>query len=194
MLPAWIPQLSRGLLALALGIVIVFTLEHTPAFGLATFGAFAVLSGGVLLVGTLRGDYGVPVGATLVAQGIVTVAAGVVALALVTAGPVALGLVLGGWGLVAGALEMVSGIRARGRSPIARDWILGGALTLVLGLVALVFPAEFSQAFSGDKGVQGVLTGPVVIIGVLGAWAMLVGVLQTISAVSLRGAARPVSA
>ena len=54
---AWIAQLARGVLALVLGVTITLTLEHSPLFGLLTFGGFAVLSGAVLLVATLRGAY-----------------------------------------------------------------------------------------------------------------------------------------
>ena len=57
MVAAWIAQLARGILAVALGVTIALTLEHTPLFGLVTFGVFAVLSSVVLLVATLRGDY-----------------------------------------------------------------------------------------------------------------------------------------
>ncbi|MEO5535035.1 MAG: DUF308 domain-containing protein [Pseudolysinimonas sp.] len=189
MVAAWIPQLSRGILALALGLVITLTLEHSPAFGLLTFGVFAALTGAVLVVGTLRGAYAGRMSAAFVAQGAISVVAGVVSLGLAPTGTtVTFAVLVGVWAVVAGMLETVSGIFSRGRLLIARDWIIAGVLTAVLGAVALLVPPDFVQPFSGQKGVSGTLTASVILIGIVGAWAILVGVLQTISAVTLRTA------
>lgn len=190
MVPAWIPQLIRGVLALALGILVTLTLDHAPVFGLVTFGVFAVLAGGALLVGAIRGGYGGRMAASFTAQGALTVAAGVVALALSSAGMTAYALIVGSWALTAGILELVSGIVSRGRSSFARDWVITGVLTIALAAVAFLVPPDFVQAFSGDRGAAGVLTASVILVGVVGAWAILVGVLQVISAVSARGVSR----
>lgn len=187
MVPAWTLQLARGILALGLGVTIALTLAHTPAFGLTVFGAFALLSGAVLVVAGLRSAYGGRMRGLVLTQGAVTLAVGVVALTNVGADTRFLGLVVGVWALVAGAQETLAGILARATSPLARDWLIGGILTLALGVVALVLPADFVQTFVGEReGSAGTLTAPVVLIGVLGAWAVLTGVLQTISAVSVR--------
>ena len=67
-----------------------------------------------------------------------------------------------------GALELVSGIRAR-RRVAARDWILTvGALTVLLAIV-LIMPPDIADRFTGDKGVEGMLTSPIIVVGVLGA-------------------------
>lgn len=187
MVPAWIAQLTRGVLALALGVTITLTLAHTPVFGLLTFGAFAVLSGGILLVAALRGTYAGRMRPAFLAQAGVTLAAGLVALVFSGAGIAFLAILVGAWAVVVGVLEGASGILGRSASPLGRDWLITGILTVVLGLVALLLPPDFVQAFSGDKGVSGTLTSSVILIGVLGAWAILVGVLQTISAISVRG-------
>jgi hypothetical protein len=49
-----------------------------------------------------------------------------------------------------------------------------------------VTPPDISDAFQGDKGVEGLLTSPIILIGMLGAWAVITGVLQAISAASPR--------
>lgn len=183
---AWIAQLARGILALALGVTITLTLEHTPVFGLLTFGVFALLTGVVLFAGTLRGAYAGRMRAAFLAQGLATFAAGVVALAVPGGGVAFLAFVVGGWALLAGLLEGASGILTRKLSPLARDWIIAGVLTVALGAVALLMPTDFVQAFSGEKGVSGTLTSSVILIGVIGLWAILVGVLQTISAITVR--------
>lgn len=188
MVAAWIAQLARGILALALGVTITLTLEHTPAFGLVTFGVFAVLAGLVVLGATLGGAYAGRMRAGFLVQGVATVAAGVVALAVPGGGVAFLAYLVGAWAVVAGLLEGASGILARRLSPLARDWLIAGVLTVALGAVAFVLPPDFVQAFAGDRGVSGTLTSSVILIGVIGVWAILVGVLQTISAITVRSA------
>lgn len=193
MVAAWIIQLARGILALALGVTITLTLDHTPVFGLVTFGGYAVLAGVVLLAGVLFGAYAQPRRAGFLAQGAATVVAGGLALAVPGGGVAFLAYLVGTWALVAGLLEGASGVLSRRRSPLARDWVLAGALTVALGAVAFLLPPDFAEAFAGESGVAGTLTSSVILIGVIGAWAVLVGVLQTISAVTVRStrASRP---
>jgi uncharacterized membrane protein HdeD (DUF308 family) len=185
---AWIAQLARGILALALGITITLTLEHTPVFGLVTFGVFAVLAGVVLVGASLFGAYAGRMRAGFLTQGVATAAAGIVALAVPGGGVAFLGYLVGAWAVVAGVLEGASGILARKLSPLARDWVIAGALTVALGLVALLLPPDIVQTFAGERGASGTLTSSVILIGVIGVWAILVGVLQTISAVTVRTA------
>jgi uncharacterized membrane protein HdeD (DUF308 family) len=183
---AWIAQLARGVLALGLGIAITLTLEHSPLFGLLTFGAFAVLTGLVILVSTLRGAYAGRMRPAFLVQALATLAAGIVAFAVPTGGVAFLAFLVGAWAVVTGLLEGASGILMRSALPLARDWIITGALTVVLGVVAFALPPDFVQAFSGEKGNSGTLTSSVILIGVIGAWAILVGVLQVISAITVR--------
>jgi uncharacterized membrane protein HdeD (DUF308 family) len=185
-LAAWIAQLARGILALALGLTISLTLEHTPGFGLLTFGVFAVLGGAVLLAAVLFGAYAGRRRGTFLVQALATVAAGIVALSVPNGGVAFLAYLVGAWALVAGLLEGASGILARKLSPLARDWIIAGVLTVALGAVALLLPLDIQQSLVGEKGATGTLTSSVILIGVIGAWAILVGVLQTISAVTVR--------
>lgn len=186
MVAAWIAQLARGILAVALGVTIALTLEHTPLFGLVTFGVFAVLSGVVLVGATLRGDYAGDRRLTFLAQAAVTVVAGAVALAVPTGGVAFLAILVGAWAVLTGLLEGASGILSRSRSSLARDWTLTGGVTVLLGVVALVLPRDILQAVAGEKGAAGLLTSSVILVGVIGAWAVIVGVLQVISAVSVR--------
>jgi uncharacterized membrane protein HdeD (DUF308 family) len=109
-----------------------------------------------------------------------------VALAVPTGGVAFLAIVVGVWAIVTGLLEGASGILTRAVAPLSRDWIITGVLTVALGLVAVLLPPDFVQAFSGERGNSGTLTSSVILIGVIGAWAILVGVLQVISAITVR--------
>jgi uncharacterized membrane protein HdeD (DUF308 family) len=189
----WTVTACRAGLALVLGLAITFTGGHSAGFGLVAFGAFGVLAGVVLLLGALLALHGTVRGSFLV-QAVVTLAAGIAAIAVVTSAPkrddvIALVGIVSAFGIVTGALELVTGLRARRRDGSARDWILIGALTALLGVAFLVVPPDYSQALGGIQKITGTLTASVVLVGLLGAWGIVVGVLQAISAVSLRGTA-----
>ncbi|HEX7835008.1 MAG TPA: DUF308 domain-containing protein [Pseudolysinimonas sp.] len=184
MLDAWIISAGRAFLALALGLAITFTAGHTAAFGLVAFGAFAVASGLLLAAGSFGPRAEAISRTSFRAQAVVTVAAGIAALVLPGGGIGYLVWILSGWAIVAGALELVSGIRARGRAGAWTDWVTVGGLTVVLGAVVLIIPPDIADRFSGDKGVEGLLTSSIIIVGLLGGWAVVTGVLLAIAAAS----------
>jgi uncharacterized membrane protein HdeD (DUF308 family) len=187
---AWIAQLARGVLALALGITITLTLDHSAVFGLLTFGAFAVLTGAVILLSTLRGAYAGRMRPAFIAQAVATLVAGVVALVVPTGGVAFLAFLAGAWAIVAGLLETASGILSRSFVPLARDWILTGALTLGLGLALVLIPRDLVQNFTGPDHVARALTASIVDVGILGAWAAIVGIQLGIATITLRSEAR----
>lgn len=184
MLPSWTIPAGRAVLALVLGVAIAFSTGHTAAFGLVVFGGYAVLAGALLLVAWFGPRAPTEARATFRAQGAVTLVAGVAALAQPGGGMAYLVWVLSGWAIVTGALEATSGIRFRGRVAAWADWLATGLLTLVLGAIVLILPPDFVQEFVGEKGVTGVLTSGIVVVGLLGAWGIVTGVLQAISAVT----------
>jgi len=169
----WVVPAVRAVVALAAAAVITFTRDaHTATFGLIVFGVFAIVEG--LATGVLSALLaGRRITRVLFAvQGAIGVVAGVLALVLPSSG---LGLFLylvTVWAALTGILELYNGVRERGRDAAARDWLITGALTAVLALVLLFVPAD-----------------AVLAIGLLGAWAVIVGVFQGIGAATLRSAA-----
>jgi uncharacterized membrane protein HdeD (DUF308 family) len=184
MLDAWILSAGRAFVALALGLVITFTTGHTAAFGLVAFGVFAVTSGLWLAAGTFGPKAEPMTRAAFRAQAVVTIVAGIAALVLPGGGIGYLIWIVSGWAIVTGALELVSGIRARRRATAWVDRVTVGALTLLLGAVVLVIPPDIADRFIGEKDVEGMLTSPIIIVGVLGGWAIVTGVLLAIAAAS----------
>ena len=69
---------------------------------------------------------------------------------------------------VTGLLELVAGLRRRGDAS-RRDWMIVGGLTVVLAIVMLLIPAD-----------------PVLAVGLLGAYAVIIGVYLAIAGLSLR--------
>ena len=182
----WLAPLSRAVPALVLAIAITFSGDHSVAYGQSAFGVFGVVTAAVLLASATRADREIRVIAVL--HGIVTAVAAVAALVV----PPALGvfvLIVSGWAVISGALEAVDGFRFRRIRRVARDWLTTGILTLLLAVVFLAMPQDYAQPWEvTEKGstVAGVVTSDIVLVGVLGAWAAIVGVQLAIAAVSLR--------
>jgi len=176
----------RAVVALIIGFAITFTPAHSAQFGLVAFGIFAVIEGAILGAGafgdrTERHSRGL-----FVVQGVLTVIAGIAALVLPEGGVHYYVWVVSAWAIVTGALELVSGIRARGRTGAARDWMILGTLTLILAIAFLVVPPDYNQPLGGLEQIRGELTASVVLVGMFGAWAIVAGVLLGIAAVSTR--------
>ena len=186
-MPVWVVPALRAVVALAVGFAITFTPAHSSTFGLVAFGLYAVAAGAILLAGSLgsRGDRASR--GLFLTQGVVTVLAGVASLVLLDGGVHYFVFVVSAWAILTGALELVSGLRARTRLPAARDWIILGGLTLLLAIGFLVVPPDYSQTLGGIEQIKGQLTASVVLVGLFGAWAIVAGVLLGISAVSARG-------
>jgi uncharacterized membrane protein HdeD (DUF308 family) len=195
---SWIAPLLRAVPAIALAVVVTFSADHSATLGLATFGAFAAFSGAVIVVFALRQDAGIARALSLV-QGGLGVVVGVAALAVTGGGLSYLVFLVSAWAVVTGFIEVYLGVRAR-RSPaadakaISRDLTFAGGLTVVLAIIVLVVPPDFSQPFTGPDGVARELTASVIIVGLLGAYWAVLGVFLVIAALSLKWADAPTPA
>ncbi|RLP75262.1 hypothetical protein D9V32_10220 [Mycetocola tolaasinivorans] len=190
---SWLVPLSRAVIAAVVALVITFSSDHSPSLGLTAFAAYALIEGAIQLVWGARN---VPArfgrGATR-AQGAIGVIAGILALIVLLAIPsahlVGLLALVGGWALITGVLELVGGLRARGRLGNARDWIAVGGFTLLLAIAVLLVRPEFVHNFGGDGKVPpGVLNASIMTVGLFGAYAAIVAAYQAIAALSLKWA------
>lgn len=190
--PYWPVPLVRAVPALMVGLAITFSADHTALFGLLAFSAFAALSGLVLAWGALRMPDRVQRGVA-VAQAALAILSGALALVFCTSGAGTLFLLVVSFAASTGFLELYLGLRARGRHPASRDWIAAGAMTALLAIAVLLVPADYALPWHAeDKGVEvsGVLTSEIIVVGVLGAYAILLGVYLAIGGLSARWAAQ----
>jgi len=167
--PYWVVPVLRGALAIVPAVVITFSQDHSPALGLAVFGVWAVVSGVLTGALSLRLVDDRLIRALFAVSGLVTAIAGLLALMLPATLGVLVVLVVS-WAAVTGMIELIAGLRSRGRSGASRDWVAVGAATALAAVVFLIFPLD-----------------PVSIVGLLGAYLVIVGVLLVIGGVSLRG-------
>ena len=187
----WPAQLLRAIPALAVGLVITFSADHTALFGLIVLGVFALVTGVLIGWGALRLDER-HLRATSLVLAVVAALCGVAALVFSTTGPGTLFLLVIIFGAATGFLELYLGLRGRGRHDAARDWLTVGVLTALLAIAVLLVPADYSlPRAADDKGaaVSGVLTSQIIVVGILGAYAILVGVYLAIGGLSARWSA-----
>ena len=169
----WVVPVVRGLLALVPAAIITFSQNHSPEFGLLVFGAWAIVAG--LVVGALSirliGDRGIR--SLFLVTAVVTVVAGLLAVSVPGALPFLLYLV-SVWASVTGFVELYAGLRARGRTAAARDWIAAGGFTALLAIVFLLLPPDVVTA-----------------VGLLGGYLVILGVYLVIGGFSLKWATAP---
>ncbi|PYY32588.1 hypothetical protein DEJ16_03985 [Curtobacterium sp. MCJR17_055] len=174
-------------------MVITFSPNHSAGFGLVLFGVFALVDGAVLAWGStsrLPGDDRSRRSGT--AQAALSIVAGLAAIACSGLGLPALITVVVCSAVLTGALELSQGLRARGRSPFARDWTTVGALTLLLAVAFLVTPPDYSQQLGGVERVTGTLDASIVLVGLLGAYLAIAAVFHLIAGLSHKwGTAAP---
>jgi uncharacterized membrane protein HdeD (DUF308 family) len=166
----WLVPVLRAVPALVVGLVITFSEDHSPRVGLIAFGAFAVVTGVIILAGSLRLIARGAVRGALVTQGVIATVCGIAALALWASGVGVLLLIVTVYTALTGVLEIYAGLRTRGRAP-ARDWLTVGAYTAAAAIVFVLIPPDSILA-----------------TGLVGAYGIILGVFLLIAGLSLRWA------
>ncbi|WP_439693517.1 DUF308 domain-containing protein [Curtobacterium sp. SP.BCo] len=192
----WPIPVLRAVPAAIVALVITFSSNHAAGYGLLLFGGFAVVDGLVLLAaGTTRLTADDRSRRTTTAQAVLTLVAAIAAFACNGLGLPAFIAVIVAWAVLTGALELTQGLRARRRSPFARDWTTIGGLTLLLAVAFLVTPPDYSQQLGGVEQVTGTLDASIVLVGLLGAYLAVTAVFHVIAGLSHKwGTAAPAAA
>ncbi|MFA5567794.1 MAG: DUF308 domain-containing protein [Trueperaceae bacterium] len=166
----WWAIVLRGVVGLLFGIAALVWPALTLTVLLALFAAFALVDGAFALVAVLFGRAEGRWWVQLV-EGLISIAAGLVTLAVPGLTAVAFVLVVAAWAVLSGIFRIVMAIRLR--KEIDNEWLLalGGVLSLVLGIV-----------FFARPGV-GILS----MVWVLGLYALLFGLTLIVLGFRLRG-------
>jgi len=166
--------------------VITFTSNHSPAFGLLVFGIFALVAGALFGLLTWFRLERSGVRPFLTAYAVVAVISGVIALVFRTGGLPFLLFDFTFFAILSGGLELYSGLRTRGKFVASRDWLTLGGLTVIVGIIFLLIPPEFSQSFKDPDGVTRVLDSSVIAIGILGLYAASAAIYLLIAGFSAK--------
>lgn len=157
----WWLVVVRGLLAILFGLAAFFWPGLTFLVLVLMFGVYALVDGAfAMLTGLMRSKYSSRWWVFLL-EGLISVAAGAIALIQPGLAGFALILVIAVWAILTGILEIAAAVRLR--REITNEWLLGfgGFVSIVFGILLLFQPA----------------TGGLVVTLMIGAYALIFGVL-----------------
>ena len=174
----WIIAL-QGVAAFVFGILTLVWPEITLLVLVFLFAAYALVDGVLALIRSLRrdGKSGSP-DWWQVARGVVGIAAGLIAFAMPDITAYALLLVIAAWAIVSGTIELVAAYQLR--DVIRGEWLLAldGVVAIIFGFLLIAFPSA----------------GALAVVWLIGAFAIVSGVILLMLAMRLRDRARNVGA
>lgn len=165
----WWVFLLRGLIAVAFGVIALLQPGIALSALILLFAVYAIADGiGHLLL--LFSVTRVSPWWVHLLSGLLSLAAGIIALAWPSLTAGALLILVASWAIVTGVLAIIAAIRFR--SVLENEWlyILNGALSVGLGVLFIAMPGA------------GILS----LVWLLGLWALLVGILLIVFAFRLR--------
>jgi len=170
----WWSLALRGLAAVIFGVITLVAPALSLVALVLVFGAYAIVDG----ILAIAAGVGTPASYghrwTLVIEGVIGVAIGVAT--FVWPGLTALGLLyfIAAWALLTGFAEVATAIRLR--RAVTGEWALiaAGVLSIIFGLLVAIFPG----------------TGALAVLWLIGAYALVFGVLMIALAVRLRSSQR----
>lgn len=166
----WWAILLRGILAILFGFLAFLWPGITLLALIFLFGAYMLLDGVLAIVAAIWTAGREERWWLLLIEGVVGVLAGIVAFALPQAAAIAFLYLVAAWAIVTGILEILAAVRLR--EEIEGEWglIIGGALSVIFGMLLAVLPAV------------GILS----LMWLIGAYAVMFGVLLVSLALRVR--------
>lgn len=167
----WWTFIVRGLLAIAFGVLAFLAPGWSIAVLVGLFAAWALIDGVGGLIAGIR-TRGIDRSWWLeVLEGLVSIAAGVVALVFPAYAAEALVLIIAAWAIVTGAIQIWTAIRLR-RVITGEVWLgLAGAASVLFGLILFLFPGA----------------GALSLVWLIGSGAIVFGVFLILLGWRLRG-------
>lgn len=165
----WWSVLLRGIAAIVFG-VLAFVWPGISLLSLVVvYGVYAIVDGVFALGGGMAGGSAAPRW-WLVMVGLISLAAGVVALLWPGVTAVVLVLVIGSWAIAHGVIEIIGAIALR--KEIENEWwlILSGLLSVVFGIFVILAPGA----------------GALTLLWLIAIYAIGFGLLQVVLALRLR--------
>ncbi len=164
----------RGIAAVIFGVLAFIVPGVTLLVLVLLFGAYALIDGILAVITSFREREENHRWWVLLLEGLAGVIVGVIALFAPQVAAVSLLFLIAFWAIFTGIMEIIAAIRLR--REISNEWALGlsGVLSVILGVILLVYPSA---------GVLG-------LIWAIGAYAIIFGVLELYLAFRVRGSAR----
>lgn len=148
----------RGLLAVIFGVVTLVWPGITLLALVYVFAAYAIVNGLFTIAGAFReankGSRG-----WMIFSGVVGVIAGIVVATWPAITAIVLLWLIGAWFVVTGLLEIIASVHARRR--IDSDWslMLAGVLSVIFGVVLVIWPAAGALSLAWLIGILAIILG-----------------------------------
>jgi uncharacterized membrane protein HdeD (DUF308 family) len=156
----WWTIALRGLAAIGLGLLAISSPQTAFVSFMVLFGLYAIVDGclAFALGNVPRASKGAMYG-----RGLVSIVAGVLAIAMPTSTGVALLYVIASWAIVSGVLDIVLAVHLR--RLIDREVMLGleGAVSIAFGIVLFISPASGAIALALWVGAYALVIGGMLI-------------------------------
>ena len=155
----WWAIALRGILAILFGIVALIFTGQTLLALVYVFGAFALISGIMEIVAAVRAGEAHLRWGWLAFAGIVGVAAGIVSFVWPGITALALLFIIAAWALISGVAEIVFALSWP--DTLAHPWLaaLSGALSVVFGILLVVWPRSGVIALTWLVGIYAIIYG-----------------------------------
>ncbi|NRQ33885.1 HdeD family acid-resistance protein [Nonomuraea sp. NN258] len=158
----WWLLLVRGIAAVVFGVLALFWPAITVLVLVICFGAYAIVSGAFSLFAGFRHGQGSR--GWLIFSGIIGILAGIVAFVWPGITSLALLYLIAFWAIFAGVAEIVAGIQLR--KAITNEWMLivGGILSVIVGVLLIVWPGAGMISLAWLLGIFALLYGITMIV------------------------------
>ncbi|MGV9303373.1 MULTISPECIES: HdeD family acid-resistance protein [unclassified Nonomuraea] len=158
----WWLILIRGICAVIFGILAIIWPGMTVLVLVIFFGAYALVNGIFSLISAFR--HNVESRAWLILSGVLGILAGIVTFVWPGVTTLALLYIIAFWAIFTGIAEVIAGIRLR--KLIDNEWmlIIGGLLSVVFGVLLLIWPASGAVALTWLIGAFAIIYGIAIII------------------------------
>jgi uncharacterized membrane protein HdeD (DUF308 family) len=171
---SWWVLFFRGLLALVLGLLVFTRPALTLSVVVLAFGAYALVEGLASLIAAIRGRTHSDDRWLLLLEAGIGIAIGIVTLRTPGITATVLIFFIAIWALATGVIRIVEGVRLR-HEITGEVWlILGGLASVAFALMVMLQP----------------LAGALVLVRVIGAYALILGATEVLLAFRLRSARR----
>ncbi|MCL5795325.1 MAG: DUF308 domain-containing protein [Patescibacteria group bacterium] len=161
--------LGRGILAIILGLFVMFFVKTTLAFLVVAIGVFALLDGIFLIAGAFSAKEHKKWGVFL-AEGIISLIFGVMVFAWPAITVTILLYLVATWAVITGVIEMMVGFSEE--EGVIGKWLLvtTGVLSLVIGILMFFFPLKTLE----------------IVMWLVGLYAFIIGLALTIFSFQLK--------
>jgi uncharacterized membrane protein HdeD (DUF308 family) len=160
----WRALALRGLVALLFGLVVLFWPGLVLAVLAVLFGIYALVDGAITFVPALRSSDRDAQRSLPLAEGVVGIIAGLVALLWPGLSASGLVYVIAGWAVATGVLKILSAIALR--AEVENGWLLAGsgALSVLFGTVLVVLARSDLPFLAPFIGVFAVVVGLALVV------------------------------